>query len=252
MSNNTLPLISIVIPMYNAKHYIIQTLESVENQTYKNYEVLIVNDASTDDCSKIVADWISNKPQFQLIQLDRNMGVSEARNKGMSLSKGEYVAFLDSDDVWENTKLEKQIEFMLQNNYKFTCTGYTIFSENNENKMNMIYPSKIMNYNHLLKGNEIPCFTVMIKKELLFNRMFEKIHHEDYAFWLNILKECNVKCYTLQESLGKYRKSSNSLSGNKFEAAKWTWDVLRNQKINGLKLLYCYVCYIVKAVKKHL
>lgn len=243
-------LVSIIIPLYNAEQYIIETLESVNKQTYSNYEVLIINDFSTDKSAILVENYIKNKSKFELYNLESNRGVSYARNFGIDKSNGKFIAFLDSDDLWTIDKLEKQMGFMLNNDYVFSCTAYNIFEDEKENKRKII-PKNVLTYDDLLYGNQIACSTVVVLKELINKKYFKECHHEDYLLWLELLKSGH-NCYGIDNVLGYYRKSKKSLSGNKLKAATWTWNILYNEQNIGLfKSLKCFFYYIAKALKKH-
>lgn len=247
---NKEPLVSIIIPLYNAEQFISKTLDSVKNQVYTHFEVWIINDNSTDNSFKIANEYAKNDNRFHLINLYNNSGVSNARNIGIKAASGEYIAFLDSDDIWTKDKLYKQIKYMIINDISFSCTSYRMF-ENESTVGKIIYPNQNITYDILLHGNQIACSTVVLKKKLLDNDKFEKCNHEDYLLWLNILKK-GITCHGLKNVLGYYRKSSKSLSGNKFKAALWTWNILyKKENIGLMKSIYCFLCYIINAIKKH-
>lgn len=244
-------LVSIIIPCFNAERYIINTLESVKNQTYTNYEVIIVNDSSTDNSKEIIEEYIKNDSRFHLLNLESNYGVSFARNTGIENSKGKYIAFLDSDDIWLPMKLSRQINFMKINNCSFSCTAYEILDNRNNKIIKKVIPDRKLDFNLLLHGNQIACFTVVIEKKIVENIYFEKIRHEDYKFWLDILKNKGTKCYSMNEILGIYRKSDDSLSGNKLKAAIWTFNILWKEIPYKLNVFKCFFLYVLKSLKKH-
>ena len=245
-------LVSIITPAYNAAAYIAETIESVFAQTYTNWEMLIVNDCSKDNTAEIVQSYAAKDKRIKLINLEQNSGAAAARNTAIQNAKGMYIAFLDSDDIWKKEKLQKQLNFMQQNGYAFTFTGYEHFKETKENIQNQVQIPKSLNYKQALKGNQIGCLTVMLDREQIQNIEFENHKHEDYILWLNILKT-GITAYGINENLALYRiGNSNSISNNKLKSALWTWKVYRqNMKLSIMKSIYCYFFYIWKGLKKH-
>lgn len=246
------PLVSVVIPMYNAQQFIKETLLSVINQTYTNIEIIVVDDMSKDKSATIVKDLSNKDDRIKYIYLKENKGVANARNIGIEAAQGRYIAFIDSDDLWKENKLERQIEFMLENKYEFTYTEYEFISENGESLNKIIPVEKQVNYKKLLSGNCIGCSTVIIDRNYIKKIYMENVKHEDYVTWLSILKS-GYNAYGLNENLGYYRKLKNSLSGNKVQAAKWTWNIYRNvEKLPIHKSILYFSKYALKNVKKHL
>ena len=245
-------LVSIITPAYNAAAYIAETIESVLAQTYTNWEMLIANDCSKDNTAEIVQSYAAKDKRIKLINLKQNSGAAVARNTAIQNAKGRYIAFLDSDDLWKKEKLQKQIEFMQQNDYAFTYISYEHFKETKENIQNQVQIPKSLNYNQALKGNQIGCLTVMLDRKQIPNIHFTTQKHEDYILWLNILKH-GITAYGIQESLARYRTgNSKSISGNKMQSALWTWKVYReSQKLSVVKSVYYMLFYVVSGLKKH-
>ena len=245
-------LVSIITPAYNAAAYIAETIESVLAQTYTNWEMLIVNDCSKDNTPEIVESYAAKDKRIKLINLKQNSGAGVARNTAIQNAKGRYIAFLDSDDLWKKDKLQKQIEFMQQNDYAFTFTSYEHFKETQENIQNQVQIPKSLNYNQALKGNKIGCLTVMLDRRQIQSIHFTTQKHEDYILWLNILKQ-GITAYGIQESLALYRTgNSKSVSGNKLKSAMWTWKVYReSQRLSFIKSMYYFWFYVVNGLKKH-
>lgn len=245
-------LVSVIVPVYNAEQYLKETLDSIINQTYKDIEILCVDDMSKDSSREILKEYSSIHRNIKPIFLEKNAGVSNARNIGISNAKGRYIAFLDSDDVWLPEKIEKQINFMKKNSYSFTFTSYR-FMDGNSNELNTIVHAKNeLDYERLLKHNAIACLTVVIDRYVIEDIFMPNIHHEDYVTWLSILKK-GYKAHGLDELLAMYRTRSNSLSGNKLKAASWTWNILRNvEKLGLIKSLYCFSYYAIINVYKHI
>lgn len=242
-------LVSIITPMYNSQATIEKTILSVINQSYENWEMIIVDDKSVDAGPEIVARYATSDKRIIYYKASNNSGVSEARNKAIEMSTGQYIAFLDSDDTWEIDKLKKQIEFIDEKNAGFVysacdCIDY----EDNYIKTRNV-PEKV-DYKELLKGNVIPCLTVMIDKEKINIPKMKAIHHEDYSMWLDILKN-GENAYGINEVLAHYRVGGKSVSSNKLKAMKWTWDIYRkDQGIGILKSSYYFINYVIKAFIK--
>ena len=204
-------LVSIIMPSYNTAKYIKETIESVINQTYTNWELLIVDDCSTDNTDEIVKEFRDERIKYY--KNGKNSGAAISRNKALKEAKGKWIAFLDSDDLWEKEKLEKQILFMKNNNYNFSYTQYQEIDENSK-KLNRLItgPKKITKfgmYNYCWPG----CLTVMYDAEKIGLIQIEDLpKNNDYAMWLKAIKKSN--CYLFDECLAKYRIRSGSISNH--------------------------------------
>ena len=170
-----------------------------------------------------------------------NQGVSHARNVALEQANGQFIAFLDSDDIWDEEKLEKQIAFMNDKNCAISFTSYELMDENNERLNKIIRVPEKVDYNTLLKGNILGCLTVVVDiSKLDFEIKMSGVRHEDYVLWLSILKKGHI-AYGIDEVLALYRKSNNSLSGNKLKSAMWTWNIYKNiEKIPLPKAIYYF------------
>lgn len=244
-------LVSIITPMYNAERFVEKTIKSVLNQTYSNWEMLIVDDCSTDNSANIVKSYAQRDSRIKYLKSDSNKGVSNARNIALANAKGQYIAFLDSDDMWHESKLEKQVSFMKKNNHTITFTAYELIDEE-DNKLNKtINISERVDYNNLLKSNSLGCLTVVIDRSRIdFDIRMSGVRHEDYALWLSILK-CGNVAYGINEVLAIYRKSNSSLSGNKVKSAMWTWNIYKNvEKLPLHKSIYYFINYGISGIKK--
>ena len=230
---------SIITPLYNAEKYIETTIQSAQSQTYKNWEMIVVDDVSQDNGPKIVERYIKKDKRIKLIKLEKNGGGAVARNRAIKEAKGKYIAFLDSDDLWYPEKLEKQIKFMEENNYDFTYTHYEKIDEEG-NKLNEIIKSKDkVDYKGLLKSNQIGCLTAMYNQENLGKIYMPLIRkRQDYALWLQILKKTKYgDC--LKENLAQYRLVNGSVSSNKMNLIKFNWQIFREvEKINVFESIY--------------
>lgn len=244
-------LVSIITPMYNSGKFIRNTIESVLNQTYEDWEMIIVDDCSKDESPEIVKSYTKKDERIKYIRVSENKGVSNARNVALKNASGRYIAFLDSDDIWEITKLEKQIRFMKEKNCAISFTSYELINEENQKLNKVVGVPKSVDYKTLLKGNVLGCLTVVIdKSKLNFDIKMSGVRHEDYVLWLSILKRGYI-AYGLDEVLAQYRKSLTSLSGNKIKSAMWTWNIYRNiEKIPLHKSIYYFVNYSINGIKK--
>lgn len=249
---NSQNLVSIITPAYNCEKFISQTIESVIAQTYTNWEMVIVNDKSTDNTENIIKKYVQKDRRIRLINHSENFGAAVARNTALENAEGRFIAFLDSDDLWKKEKLERQINFMLKNGYGFTFTAYEFMKLANEDKAKVIWVPKSINYKQSLKNTIIGCLTVIIDRDVIGNFRMPLIRmSQDHSTWLSILKKGYI-AYSLNENLAEYRKNVESLSGNKIRALKGEWYNYRNVvKLPFLKCCYYYFFYVLNAIKKH-
>ena len=245
-------LVSIITPAYNAEKYIKDTIESVIAQTYTNWEMIIVDDASVDNTKNIIKSYQEKDERIKLISLNTNQGVANARNTAIVNAKGQYIAFLDADDFWDKEKLSKQIEFMQNNKIAFSYHAYKLFDLSNQ-KQKEIFVPKNLNYKELLKGNTTgSCLTVCLDRKIVNHIYFSKEKHEDYICWLDILKQYDITAFGINKVLGTYRIGKKSISSNKLKSAVWNWNVYRNsQKLSILESLYYMYFYIINGFKKY-
>lgn len=244
-------LVSIVTPTYNSAQYLEQTVRSVLHQTYNNWELLIIDDASTDNSRDIALKYMNADGRIKLIALDVNVGVAMARNIGIEASKGRYIAFLDSDDLWHPAKLSRQIAFMEHYGHPFTFTSYEWIDGSGKKLNRVIRAPREICYRSLLGGNPIGCLTVVIDQRVIGKPNMPKVQHEDYATWLEVTKS-GIIAHGLNENLALYRKTRTSLSSNKIRAIKWTWDIFR--RCQGLSLaasIKYTVAYMYRAAMKY-
>ncbi len=250
---NKEPLVSIIMPAYNASNTIMESINSVLEQTYTNYEIIVINDASTDNTLNIISN-ITDK-RLIVLDLEKNGGVAKARNAGIEKAGGEYIAFLDSDDVWLPTKLEEQIAFMIKNNKTFTYTDYYVmgtYSNRSAGEKKRKADSRI-DFKKLKKGNQIGCLTVVVKSDIMKRYLMPEIRHEDYGTWLKVLKEEGIYAYNVGKCLARYRVHGGSLSGNKIKAATWQWNIYRSfLKLGFFESLYYFFFYVVNGILKRI
>lgn len=250
MSSKKNPLISIVTPVYNAEKYISETLESALAQTYKNWEQILIIDANSSDRSLDIAkEFASQDNRFRIFQSESYKGATKNRNAGLDLAQGEYLAFLDADDIWLPQKLEDQINFMLRESAMISCHDYTPVNEGGEKAGPIRSVPLEIDFNLLLEDNKIGCTTVMIRRDFLSNRRFFEVKHEDFILWLTLLKD-GTKAKGLQKNLSFYRVTRASLSGNKMRAALWRWKAYRHLGLPVGSSLSLMAKYAVNSIAK--
>ena len=244
-------LVSIITPSYNSHNYIDNCISSVLEQTYKNWEMIIVDDCSKDNSVKLINHFLKNDVRIQAIYLDNNIGAAGARNLAISKAKGKYIAFLDSDDIWEPKKLELQISFMKRHDIAFSYTTYQIISHDGLNKSQIIRAPDKMTYSTYLKNTIIGCLTVIIDMEKVGSFAFPNIRSShDMALWLLILRK-GFTAFGLDINLAKYRLVYSSNSANKIKGARDVWRVYREiEKLSFFYSLWCFINYVFNAIKK--
>ncbi|MDE6577699.1 MAG: glycosyltransferase [Muribaculaceae bacterium] len=250
---NFKPLVSIITPCYNSASTIRETIDSVINQSYQNWELIIVDDCSTDDSRKIIEEYRKKDKRIRYFKTDNPSGSPALpRNIGIEESQGKYIAFLDSDDMWFPFKLDHEIVFMERNNYSLVYSYYEkMDSEGNRNKR-IIQTRKVTTYDNLLKSNSIPCLTSLISREAIGNIRFKQIPQEDFCFWLDILKK-GYRAYNLCEVTALYREANDSRSSNKLDMFRGYWNVIRNQqKISLFPALFYMTTYTILGVAKYI
>jgi len=246
MKNN---LVSIITPSYNSSRFISQTIESVLSQTYQYWEMLIIDDCSMDNSNDIISKYTKEDNRIKLIKLETNNGPAVARNIGIKEAKGQYIAFLDSDDLWKPKKLEKQIKFMKENKLWLTYSAYDRIDKNN-NILNNKSVKEVINYEDMLKSNHIGNLTGIYDCTKMGKLYMDDIGHEDYLLWLKIMKQIETT-QGINESLAQYRVLTDSLSSNKIKALKWQWHIYRNiVKLNVFDSSYYLLHYIYNAIIK--
>lgn len=232
--------VSIIMPCYNSGKTIFKSVSSVLNQSYQNWELIIVDDNSTDSTFFSLQSLSEVDKRISIYQLPCNSGSpATPRNYGLDICDGDYIAFLDSDDEWLPKKLELQIQFMQDNNVSFSCTSYEI-REGGEMKHIYRPPTKIT-YSDLLSNNSIGCLTCVISKGLISGYKFPLIGHEDYALWLKILRDKNVDVFSVGDVLAIYNRVENSVSSNKIKVCSYFFNIYRNQEGFGFfkSLFFC-------------
>lgn len=244
-------LVSVITPTYNCANFIGETIESVQEQTYHQWEMIIVDDCSTDNTKEIVEKYIKEDNRIKYFCLENNSGTAVARNKAMELANGEYIAFLDSDDIWLEEKLKKQLEFMKGHEIAFSCTSYEQIDESGKTLNKIIKTVPKANYNRVLLDCPIGNSTVMYNVEKMGKFEVPNIRkRNDDALWLQMLKK-EKYIYGMKSVLMKYRIRRNSISSNKFKVIKYHWILYRDIEhlsIVGSLFHIAYWC-IIKVLK---
>jgi teichuronic acid biosynthesis glycosyltransferase TuaG len=244
--------VDIILPNYNKGDFIEESVNSIINQTYKDWHLYIIDDNSTDN-SKNVINKFSDLKNITIINLKKNKGPSFCRNYGMRISKSKFIAFIDSDDSWQNNKLEKQIKFMINNNLTFTFTDYTPFFEKNGKKKfkKRTYIQNYFNFDAFIKNSSINTSTMIINRLILKTTRFEKIELEDYLFKCKLFKS-NATATKLAEDLAFYRIIEKSRSSRKLKNIYWLWYINKNyNKLSFFKNLISILCISINSIKKY-
>lgn len=246
-------LISIITPSFNSSDFIYKAIDSVLFQTYRNWELIITDDCSSDNTYNILKEYSKKDDRIKIYKLTKNCGAPEARNNSLRHAKGKYIAFLDSDDLWFPNKLKSQILFMKKNNYAFTFSSYECINEKGENLNHIIPAPELMTYSKYLKNTIIGCLTVVIDKSKVGNFEMPNIKSShDMALWLSLLRK-GFNAYGMKNVLAQYRIVSTSNTANKLKAAKDVWKVYRNiEKLGFFKSVWCFLFYSINAIYKRL
>lgn len=246
------PLVTVVTPCYNASKYLSETIDSVIAQSYKNWEMLIVDDCSSDKSVEIIRNYHQKEPRVKLLQTPNNTGSPAIpRNIGIEHSAGRYIALLDADDIWYPYKLEQQVKYMEENNINISYTnGNMIDDMGNITRSIIKQPS--VDYRGTLKRNELSCSSAIFKKEILGNLRFRNMPKEDFVFWLHLLKDTGDTAYNVGGCHYAYRIIANSRSRNKFAIMKQHWSILRDvERLSIIDACYCFCIWAMRNVVKY-
>lgn len=240
------PLVSVIIPAYNAGDYILYAIQSLRDQTISDFECIVVDDCSSDATLSIAERASGGDPRFRIVRNERNLGAAQSRNLGVSMARGRYIAFLDADDYFLNDKLEKQLELMRASGARMVCCSYELIDEAGAPCGIISHAGGRITYNRLLRGNIIGCSSLLIESGLIKAHPFPSgVFHEDYACWLDCLKECS-QAYGLDEPLVRYRFMRGTKSNNKLRSLRGVYQVYRQHcgmgllKTWGLMLIYIF------------
>ena len=248
-------LVSIIVPVYNSEAYLAQTIESVQQQTYPHWELLLVDDCSTDTSAAMIEAYAAQDERIHYIRLSENSGAAIARNTGLAASKGRYIAYLDADDLWFPQKLERQLAFLTQNNVSFSCCAYEKIEQDGSSLHKTVWMPKTMNYHQLLKNTIIQTVGVIVDTKLIDPTLLvmpDVRRGQDFATWLQILRS-GILFHGQPEVLAAYRRVSTSLSANKFRAFKRTWHIYRQvEQLPFVYAVWCQVSYAYHACLKRI
>lgn len=247
------PLVSVIVPCYNMERFISDTIESVRRQTYPHWELLIVDDASTDRTAEIIRHWSEVDPKIHVAIKEKHSGIADTRNQAISMAQGRYYAFLDADDLWHPEKIETQLKFMTDRNIGFSYSSYECVDESGKPTGKTIKTAGDLDYKAYLRNTIIGCSTVMLDTEKVGKVVVPRFRtSEDAATWLNILKKGFI-AYAIEQPLTSYCIRTRSASSNKLKASADLWKVYRqNEKLPFFKALYYFCHYAFNAIKKRL
>jgi len=249
---NTEKLVSIIVPVYNIKKYIRETMDCVRAQTYPHWELLLVEDGSQDGTAEEIAAYIreTGEERIRLLKQATNMGAANARNRGLKEACGRYISYLDADDLWLPEKLERELAFLQEKEAAFVFTGYEFADENGKGTGKVVKVPETLHYKEALKNTTIFTSTVMFDTDKIPKGLLNMpvIKSEDTALWWKILRSGYV-AYGLNENLVKYRRSGKTLSSNKLEAIRRIWNLYRKAEGMGvLSSAYHFCFWAVRAV----
>ena len=244
--------VSIITPVYNSALFLKATIESVLTQTYNDWELITVDDCSTDKSLDILKDFESRDNRIKILILEKNEGQINARNKALSIASGRYIAFLDSDDIWGEEKLEKQISFLKKKDATIVHSYYNYIDEAGNDLGKIIKAPYEIQYKQLLNTNYLGCLTVIYDANKAGKQSMPYVgKRDDWACWLHILNQGH-SAFCLPEVLASYRVRSNSLSSNKFKTIQYNWGILReDQGIPFIKATYHFTINIFLSLKKY-
>lgn len=245
-------LVSIITPTYNSAKYITETILSVQKQTYQNWEMILVDDGSSDKTETIIKNFQTKDNRIQFYKLDTNSGPAIARNKGIEKAKGRFTAFLDADDVWFPTFIENSIKTIQKTQIPFVFSSYKRSNENLEFVYSdFIVPQKVT-YSDILKTNSISCLTAFLDIEKLGKKFMPIIKkRQDMGLWLQYLKEISY-AYGIQEPQAIYRIRENSLSRKKSDLIKYQWQFYRKvEKLTVFQSIYYMLHWMYKGFMKY-
>lgn len=245
-------LVSIIVPVYNAEKVIASTIQSVQQQSYGNWELILVDDCSKDGSAGIILHMADKDQRIKYHKLPKNGGAAVARNYGIEKANGRYLAFLDADDQWCQDKLEKQMELMRQKECAFVYSAISMVDEKGNYINEHVPVPEAVDYQYLLKRTVIATSSVLLDMSKWGGvKMPLRRSGQDYATWLMLLRK-GVTAYGINEPLVKYRVSSNSLSSNKFKSIKQVFDIqTKNEGVNIVSAAYNTFCFCLYAFKKH-
>jgi len=244
------PQVSVILPIYNAWPFLKESVHSVLNQSYSDWELIAIDDGSTDSGAAWIRKLAESEPRIQVVGLPQNSGTAYARNQGIVRARGRFLAFLDSDDIWHRDKLSVQTQWMIDQEASFTFTSYRRLDEHNRDR-GVVNAPHAVSYTQILKGNPIGCSTVILDASRLGPLQMPSLRlRQDYALWLQLLRDGHT-ALGIDSVFTTYRVRSDSLSANKLRAARYQWNVYRNEeKLGRLYSLYCFAHYAIHGARR--
>ena len=246
-------MVSVIMPCYNMEKYVADSIASVQRQTYSNWELLIVDDVSTDETVKIVTKRTETDERIHFVVKPQHSGIADTRNQCIQMAQGRFLAFLDADDIWHPEKLDTQLRFMMERNVGFTYTTYDWIDEEGNTLNKSINTIGRLDYETYLRNTIIGCSTVVVDKTIVGEIVVPRFRtSEDTATWLDIFKQGHL-AYAIDKPLVSYRIRRRSASSNKLKAAADLWKVYRrHEKLPFFKAVFFFSCYAFNAIKKRL
>lgn len=246
------PLVSVIMPVYNAEDHVAESIASVIAQSYTNWELLIIDDESADDSLKLVTAIAEKEDRIKIFSTGTRSGSAQSRNTGIAHAAGRYIAFLDADDIWMNIKLERQIRFMMEKEIQFSFTDYEIIKADGRRTHKIISCPGRITYRQLLRSNTVGCLTAVYDAGKL-GRMYmpDIMKRQDYGLWLNILRT-GISGYGINENLALYRTGHTALSSNKLSVLKYNWQILReHQKLPLFHSIFYFCTFLLLKTFKY-
>lgn len=248
MDANMAPEVSIITPCYNAQHTLSRTIASVISQDFQSWELLLIDDKSTDDTCLHAQQFCDRDNRIKLIKLNKNSGAAVARNTGIASSNGRYIAFIDADDEWEKSKLSIQIGQMKERGWPLSYTAYTRIDQTGS-LINTVGVPETVHYRYLLKTNYIGCSTAIYDSAQLGKVFMPELRkRQDFGLWLKILKQTEFG-YGINLALTRYRVQQGSLSANKRNTVGYNWRLYRDEEqLNVLMAGYYFANYALRGL----
>ncbi len=244
------PEVSIITPAYNASKYIAETITSVQRQSYQNWEMIIVDDGSSDATFELVDEFSKQDRRIVAVR-QSNQGPAPARNNALRLARGRYVCFLDSDDIWLPKKLETQVALMKENKWALSFTEFRRITVDGREFGPVARVPRMISYHQLLTHNVIACLTAMVDKSMVGEFSMSPEGYDDFILWLEITKRGHI-AYGIQQDLARYRIVPGSVSSRRGRALRWVWNIYRRvEGFSILKSVYLMCQYVIKVSAKH-
>ena len=246
------PLVSVVMPAYNAAEYIEAAVTSVQRQSFTNWELIVVDDCSSDETCPFVERLARQDPRIRLYHNAQNQGTAYSRNHGLEQCRGDYVALLDSDDIWHPEKLEKQLALIQKEGADLVYTSYAIVDEHGQKRCNDFLVPSQTDFSALLKENVIGCSTVLMTHKVTEQFLFDNTYyHEDYVLWLQMLRS-GKRAVGVTDVLVDYRYHSGSRASNKLSSAKRRWTIYRSYLgLSRMKSIRYLMHYGISGLRKY-